>query len=371
VFARRVLFQVHLWVGLMMGLYVFVVCVTGAALVFRIDLQRAMHPKLFTPRASGPVADPVAVMDSVSRAYPTATVAGVDAPTTSRPTYLAYAGVGDRFLTLLLDPVSAELLGELPEDPFVSSLQSLHFDLMAGRTGRLVNGAGALFLLVMCVTGVVIWWPGLSNLTRGLKVNLRRSWTRVIWELHGAIGICTVALIATWAITGVNFVFPAAFRSAVNHISPVTAARTPQSNPQSNDSKPLTWRTLVDEARRHAPGQHIARVIAPSSTRAAFLVMFSRTQPTPAGSAELTSIYLDQYTGAPLAEPDASRRTAGDVIMAWVVPLHVGSFGGNAVRVTWFALGLAPPALFVTGFIMWWARVVRPRRARISQTAQA
>ena len=31
----------------------------GAALVFRIDLQRAAHPHLFTPRAAGPLADPV------------------------------------------------------------------------------------------------------------------------------------------------------------------------------------------------------------------------------------------------------------------------------------------------------------------------
>ena len=57
---RRLVFQVHLWIGLLTGLYITVVCVTGAALVFRIDLQRAMHPDLFTPGASGPLADPVA-----------------------------------------------------------------------------------------------------------------------------------------------------------------------------------------------------------------------------------------------------------------------------------------------------------------------
>ena len=105
---RRVLFQVHLWVGVIAGLYVFVVCVSGAALVFRIDIQRAMHPALFTPRTSGPLADPVAIMESVRHAYPAATLSGIDAPTTSRPTYLAYAVSGDRFRTLLLDPVSAE-----------------------------------------------------------------------------------------------------------------------------------------------------------------------------------------------------------------------------------------------------------------------
>jgi uncharacterized iron-regulated membrane protein len=88
-------------------------------------------------------------------------------------------------------------------------------------------------------------------------------------------------------------------------------------------------------------------------------------RPTPLG-AELTPVYLDQYTGARLAEPTPATRTAGDVIMAWVAPLHVGNFGGMGVRVAWLVLGLAPALLFVTGFIMWWTRVVRPRWARVS-----
>ena len=54
VFLRKAIFQVHLWTGVLAGLYVFVVCITGAALVFRIDMQRALHPDLFTPSAGTP-----------------------------------------------------------------------------------------------------------------------------------------------------------------------------------------------------------------------------------------------------------------------------------------------------------------------------
>ena len=152
---RRVLFQVHLWVGLIAGVYVLVISVTGAALVFRIDLQRAMHPHLFTPRTAGALADPVTIMESVSRAYPGHNLSGVDAPTTARPTYLAYVTTPGQFATVLIDPVSAEVLGELPENSMVRTLQDLHYDLLAGRTGRTVNGVGAAAVLVMGITGVV------------------------------------------------------------------------------------------------------------------------------------------------------------------------------------------------------------------------
>jgi uncharacterized iron-regulated membrane protein len=132
-----------------------------------------------------------------------------------------------------------------------------------------------------------------------------------------------------WAVTGAYFAFPTTFRSIVNAISTVTVARPPHSAPSKVMQSPPTWRDLIDEARRRVPGQHVARVVVPSSQTAAFLVMFSRVQPTPGGDPDLTSVYLDQYTGAVLAEPPAPRRTAGDLVMSWVAPLHVGNFGGT------------------------------------------
>jgi len=367
VFVRRALFQIHLWVGISVGVYIFIVGVTGAALVFRIDMQRASHPELFTPSATGPLADPVTILEHVRDAYPNGRVSGIDAPTSLRPTYLAYVSSGNDFATILIDPVTAEVLGELPDESFVRTLQDLHFDLLAGRTGRVVNGIGAALLLVMCLTGLVIWWQGAGKWRRGLAVDFGRNWKRITWDLHSAIGFWSLLLVAMWAVTGIYFAFPSQFRAAVNAISPVTVSRSPQSARPVAGATDASWRDQIARARDHAPGQFVARVVLPSSDRAAFLAMFSPTAPTPIGT-PLTSVYLDRFTGARLQEPARGARSAGDVVMDWVGPLHVGSFGGNAIRVAWLVLGLAPPMLFVTGFLMWWTRVVRPHRARVLAT---
>jgi uncharacterized iron-regulated membrane protein len=361
VFLRKALFQIHLWSGVLVGLYVFVVCVTGAALVFRIDMQRAIHAELFTPSAGTPV-DAATMIESVRDAFPEHRVSGIDAPTTARPTYLAYVANDKGFLTLLFDPVTARLLGELPPHSFVRTLQDLHFDLLAGRTGRIVNGIGGVLLLLLCVTGLVIWWPGIGNWRRGFTIDFRRSWKRVNWDLHSAAGIWTGALIAMWAVTGVYFAFPSQFRSAVNAVSPLTVARAPLSGapPGAGVTAP-TWRELIDLARRELPTQHIARVIPPANDTAAFTVTFSPVAPSPLGPAEFTSIYLDQYTGKRLVASAPVRKTLGDLVMDWVSPLHVGNFGGMPIRIAWLVLGLSPALLFVTGMIMWWTRVVRPR----------
>jgi uncharacterized iron-regulated membrane protein len=44
--------------------------------------------------------------------------------------------------------------------------------------------------------------------------------------------------------------------------------------------------------------------------------------------------------------------------------VHVGDFAGWPVKVLWVVLGLAPPLLFVTGFIMWTHRALGPWLAR-------
>lgn len=370
VWLRRAVFQIHLWVGIIAGLYVFIVCVTGAALVFRIDMQRAAFPRLFTPSRSAAPAHPADILGSLKQAFPNDRISGIDAPSTTRPTYLAYVMRGDRFLTLLLDPVTGRVLGELPERSIVRTVQDLHFDLLGGRTGRLVNGIGAIGLLLMAITGIVIWWPGIAAWRRAFLVDFRRSWRRITFDLHGAVGIWTGLLVAMWAVTGIYFVWPQPFRTAVNAVSPITVTRPPTS--AKRGTPPADWRALVDTARATVDsGQHVARVVIPSSETAAFLVMFSEVQPTPAGSPRLTSIYLDQYSGEVLTQAPVTGRSFGDLVMAWVAPLHVGNFGGNGVRAAWLILGLSPPTLFVTGFFMWWSRVVRPRWLRSGANAAA
>jgi uncharacterized iron-regulated membrane protein len=55
---------VHLWVGVLSALYLVVVSVTGAALMFRIQIQRAVHPDLF-PSSVGELAEPLTVLEAV------------------------------------------------------------------------------------------------------------------------------------------------------------------------------------------------------------------------------------------------------------------------------------------------------------------
>jgi uncharacterized iron-regulated membrane protein len=65
----------------------------------------------------------------------------------------------------------------------------------------------------------------------------------------------------------------------------------------------------------------------------------------------------------------------GDRIIYWLAYLHFGRINGigipcsgpglcdQATKADWAIFGLAPAVMFVTGAIMWWNRVLRPRLA--------
>jgi uncharacterized iron-regulated membrane protein len=47
-------------------------------------------------------------------------------------------------------------------------------------------------------------------------------------------------------------------------------------------------------------------------------------------------------------------------VLYWLAQAHFGRFAGIPVKITWTVIGLAPAALFLTGMLMWWKRVLKP-----------
>jgi uncharacterized iron-regulated membrane protein len=366
---RRALFQVHLWAGVLLSLYLVTVSLSGASLLWRPELQRLVHPLLFAVDGGPASVDPATVIDSVQRAYPHLRLSGIDAPTTTRATWLAYVVDDGRYRTVLIDPHTGSVRGEMPDDSPIRTLQSLHFDLLAGAAGRRFNGAGAACLLVMALSGAILWWsgPAASALRRRMRVDFRRGWRQWSRELHAVAGIVACLFLVMWSVSGLYFAYPAWFRAGVGWITPLSPRQAFHSAVETSGAKPAGWNALLDAARSRHPGQPIARVVLPGDERGAVEVLFASAWPTPSGGTELQSVFIDQYSAQIL--PFSRRSNRGDRFMNWLSALHVGSFGGTGVRILWATLGLLPSLLAVTGVLMWRTRQRRRQPRRIAATA--
>ena len=88
---RRALFQVHLWGGVLLSVYVVVIALTGSVLVFRSELTRAMLPKQLSTYDSRHIASVEKVVQRFSATYPGATLQNLQTPSAVTPAYVLTA----------------------------------------------------------------------------------------------------------------------------------------------------------------------------------------------------------------------------------------------------------------------------------------
>lgn len=366
-FLRRLLFQVHLWAGVGVGLYIFVVGVSGSILVFRGEIEAWLHPELLGPiEAGAPQVSIPSVVDTVRGARPGARLIGVYAPAGERRTFIAWLSEDQHIEPVFVHPTTGAILGTRPENSWISWLQDLHFYLLGGEAGLIVNGVGALLLLVLGLSGLVIWWPGVHSWRRALTVDFGKHWKRLMRDLHTAAGFWTSSLIVVWAASGAYFAFPAQFRAAVDRLSPITAVDPPASSTGQTTGPDADLASLIAAAREVVPGAAVARVSFPETETDAVQVVLAPDGAREANEIGYVSLYFDRHSGELLQRRSHVIASAGDAVMAWIGAVHTGNFGGILVKILWAALGLAPPLLFATGALMWWNRLVSKKLKRLT-----
>jgi len=225
---RKATFQIHLWSGIGIGLYVLLVSLTGSILVYRNELYRAATREPVMVAESGPRLTDEQLKAAATRAYPGYTVFSVGRVRNPKEAVdIALrnrAGLKNR----LFNPYTGADLGDsVPLGiRMVSKLLELHDDLLGGRTGRKINGIGAVLLVVVSLTGLVVWWPGIKTWRQGLTLRRNVGWQRFNWDLHKMMGFWTFGVILLFAISGAYLSDPERFQDLADWIQPLTEANS-------------------------------------------------------------------------------------------------------------------------------------------------
>ena len=213
VWLRKALFQVHLWSGIALGLYVFAVCLSGSLAVFNSELYSAFLPQPKMVEIAGMPLSRDALLAAAQRAHPRATVTRIQVWKDPREAAIASLGAATYADQRFIDPYTGKDLGTARPLGLraVSFFSQLHMNLLMGYSGRLVNGAGGFLAAGLSITGMAIWWPGIRRWRRALIVRPGTNFKRLNWDLHSALGFWTFAIVFMWAITGAYLVFPKPF----------------------------------------------------------------------------------------------------------------------------------------------------------------
>ena len=214
-------------------------------------------------------------------------------------------------------------------------------------------------LLLLAVTGLVNWWPGVGHWRRALKVDFRFGWRRINFDLHRAAGFWAVLLLSFWAVTGIYFAWTQQVFRLVNSWSPIISARPPASSRRPAASGPEPdLDALIASASSIDPGTTWSGIFFPFGGR-----LRSKSSCCRAGGQGREyedTVYFNPYTGEHLATwRYGVNESLGDWFIWLQIPLHFGTSWGLPVKIIWAMAGLVLPLLAITGLVMYWNRVLR------------
>lgn len=345
------LWQIHSWLGLIAGLGLLLIGVTGSLLVFRNDVQALVNPKLLRvePTPPGRLGHD-RLLAAVVEKLPGYEVTGWQIQRNPRFADLAYViqHGSHEWRMITVNPFTAEVLAGPMEtnDTFVGWLLEFHYTFLGDHLGMLIAG---LFAVLLCLLGLTGAWLYRDFWRNFFTLRWRKSARIFCSDLHKMVGISSVAFNLILGFTGAYWNLP----HAVEHLVEGEPENTINGRLYADT---ISLDRMIKQAGGEIPGFQTSYISLPWAEGADITLWGRVPSRSPIRSDYGSTVAFDAQTGVVKSSNDI--RTAG----AWAqvadafYPLHFGDFGGLPVKILWCLLGFSPGVLAVSGTVIWWKR---------------
>jgi uncharacterized iron-regulated membrane protein len=333
----------HAWAGVTLAVLAVVFGLTGSLLVFEDDWIRATVPAA-RAEVDLDTAGLGAALDRMEVAEPGLTsVVLPGGAVRAHRLYLANEGFGYADADgVVVDRWRGAARAE-------TWIFDLHHELLAGHTGKLVAGSAGLALVLMMVTGLIVWIPAWR--ATGWRVWPRSGTRRELIGSHRNLGLLFALPLLVFSLTGAAIVFHGTTQALLGG-----APKLPTPVVGVGD---VEWVGALTAAQARFPEATLRMVSRPAAPgKPATIRLRQPGEWHPNGR---TTVTVDPATSRVVSSSDANSLPAGVRAFNALYPLHASSVGGWLYDGVTVLSGLAMAGL---GGVGAWAFLARPRRRR-------
>lgn len=383
------MFHVHLWFGLLTASVVFVLCMTGASVVFRpqlVDLSnysKAYHSGTTVQTCS--IAKVIADYENTFGEKP----ARVEIPESNRKNIKAYTS--GRYPTITyFDRASGQMLGETSGTyaKIMTFMMNGHRRFFMGNnstTGGLIISWGNVIFMLLLITGIILWFPkSIRQAKARFKILIPRNFQASNYLTHVNWGFYTTWGLLVIVITGVFFSFRNIQNSTVNLFrtdTELAQMANPEmiasdiearmdalyqaalENPQAKTALPQPdYDHLVEAANRKLDYTGNLEITVPKPGDELITIKKANTHNL-LGAVLTDQAFLsrDAEVRATVLFRDLSLSTK---VNSFIRPLHTGEILGFKSQLLYFILCLLGAWFPISGVIMWWSRISAKKRRK-------
>ncbi len=357
---RKILFRLHGWLGLNIGLLLFVVCFSGSFATLSHEIDWLLNPAMRSETRNEPY-NWTAMYDAVTNAFPGGVISGIYAPVGHGFAALAYVSfTNGQSRKAYLDPYTGALQGHTNFFTVQRFFRTFHRRFFDGKRGIVIVTLTAFILLVSGLSGFCFYRGWLKQL---FSLRTDRGPRRLWSDLHKTTGIWTLLFSLLIAFTGVFYFIEVCFQTANNYkallpppLPKIDKRSLGTYGPQPRLRSPNEY---ADLAREAFPGLEIRSVRMP--TRVGSPVYFDGQAGNPLIRDRANKVLLHPFTDEVIATQHGSDLAFVPFITDLVNPLHFGYFGGIGTKILWCVFGVALSFSILVGTYLWVVRTL-PRR---------
>lgn len=364
----------HLYLGIFAGGILAFVGLTGSILVFQDEIDRALNPELFEVVAQKQKLSIEAIVPLIKQNNPRLKLGYLSLGDFKNPNEAYSVTLAKSKQQVFINPYNGAIGGKrIVSGSFIRVVMDLHRTLFIPTVGKYIVGLAALCLLVLTISGLRLWIPKKwKQVKASTTIRFGASAKRQNYDWHNVLGVYSAPVVVILSVTGFcitfsNLVIPLLFM--LSGKSPMDVAKNLKAKSvYTVSAKPLALAEMIKLAQKQMPEAKIAGVLFPAGKTDTYRFdLVTGTKPKP-GKREM--LVMDQYSGKVFLNSRTDFPNVGEAYLAWLTPLHFGSFGGLPTKILALLAGLVPLALFITGFVIWWPRYKKQHKKAVSQNVE-
>ncbi|PWN68244.1 PepSY domain-containing protein [Chryseobacterium phosphatilyticum] len=375
--AKYLMWLIHLWLGLLSSIIVFVMCVTGCLYAFKNQItDLSNRDKVYISASYEKRRNADQIQAELLKENKQLTSLLI--PDDKARSYVLGYKENQLDKSAYYNQYTGELLGQadVGSNHFFEVVLDLHRNLMMGNIGRQIVGASVLMFCVLLISGFILWLPKkVKFLRQGLTVMWNAKFQRVNHDLHNTLGFYTFLMLFFIAVTGLYITYPWVKNALIISLGGSSIDNISNDQDRGDDAfgglledmlqKQDEKKTLKNSASasidkilnladQYLPYTAVTRIELPNKDNPRYVVIKTNTR-------NLLGVMLpDQITfdktGVLKTKELFSDRPLNKQFTALAKPLHTGEIMGLPSIILYFIVSLIGCSLPITGFLIWWHR---------------
>lgn len=340
-------FLIHHWCGLIAGILILTISLSGILLLFDDELDRRVFADNFTLDAPFSALKVDNSVHWIRARYSDWDIRVPALPERNDDALLYELRKGQLRKWVFVHPETGKeiALVDQAHNRLTYLALNIHYNLLAGTTGKVVVLFTGVAFLALTITGAILYRRSLWRVLTFRKKLILNDRKGFFSSLHHIVGVWALLFNLVMGVTGLSLavtVVSAAFKGSATEVAvPALRASVDSIMAATNATYP-EFRITYLRFPLNSSGtiQLLGRL---SSDPACYGRFYSKV-PANFATGELGTPYFIRD------QPWVTR-----VLTAFHV-VHFGDYAGLAVQVIYAFFGLMPGMLGISGFLMWWQR---------------